>query len=81
MRQLVATGIFCHNLSVMWDGFAHLASRLLTLAWFAGAALMLLTIPACVYKIFSALWERDDSEEEQTLYDIPGKSRNVAGKF
>jgi len=65
----------------MWDAFTHLASRLLTLAWFAGAVLMLLTVPACVYKIFSALWERDDPEEEHTVYDVRGKSRNVAGKF
>jgi hypothetical protein len=65
----------------MWDAFTHLASRLLTLAWFGGAVLMLLTIPACVYKIFSALWEKDDPEEEQTLYDVPGKSRKAAGKF
>jgi hypothetical protein len=63
----------------MWDAFTHLFARLLTFAWFAGAALMLLTIPACIYKIFSALWEHDDSEEEQKLYDAPGKSR--AQKF
>jgi hypothetical protein len=65
----------------MWDAFTHLLSRLLTLAWFAGAILMLLTIPACAYKIFSALWEPDDTEEEQTIYDAPGKSRNIADGF
>ncbi|PYY13904.1 MAG: hypothetical protein DMG61_11775 [Acidobacteria bacterium] len=65
----------------MWDAFTHLFARLLTFAWFAGAVLMLLTIPACVYKIFSALWETDDSEEEQSIYDSPRKSRNAAERF
>jgi len=65
----------------MWDAFTHLLSRLLTFAWFAGAVLMLLTIPACAYKIFSALWETNDSEEEQGLYDAPGKSRKSVEKF
>ena len=58
----------------MWDSLTHLFSRLLTLAWFAGAVLMLLTIPACIYKIFSALWESNDSEEEQSIYDARTKS-------
>ena len=39
---------------------------------------MLLTIPACIYKIFSALWEKDDSEEE--LQDSPRASR-IPQKF
>jgi len=57
----------------MWDSFVHVASRVLTWAWFAGAVLMLLTIPACIYKIFSALWE-NDSEQEEAIYDKPRKS-------
>ncbi|HJW99942.1 MAG TPA: hypothetical protein VJ453_07265 [Terriglobales bacterium] len=57
----------------MGDAFTRLFSHLLTFTWFAGAGLMLLTIPACAYKIFSALWENDDAaEEEQGIYDTPG---------
>jgi hypothetical protein len=55
----------------MWDTFTHILSRLLTFAWFTGVALMVLTIPACMYKIFSALWESDDAEEDQAVYDKP----------
>jgi hypothetical protein len=55
----------------MWDIFTHILSRLLTIAWFTGVALMALTIPACMYKIFSALWESDDAEEDQAVYDKP----------
>jgi hypothetical protein len=62
----------------MWDAVTHFLSHLLTWAWFAGAVLMLLTIPACIYKIFSALWEKDDSEEE--LQDSPRASR-IPQKF
>lgn len=62
----------------MWDAVTHFLSHLLTVAWFAGAALMLLTIPACIYKIFSALWEKDDSEEE--LQTSPRASR-IPEKF
>jgi hypothetical protein len=65
----------------MWDALTHFSSRVLTLAWFAGAALMLITIPACIYKIFSALWETNDSEEEQRRYDAPSASRKIADKF
>jgi hypothetical protein len=32
---------------------------------------MVLTIPACMYKIFSALWEADDPDEDQGVYDKP----------
>lgn len=46
----------------------HLAARVLTWFWFAGAILMLLTIPACIFKIFSALWE-NGSEHEETVSD------------
>jgi hypothetical protein len=35
---------------------------------------MVLTIPACALKIFSALWEADSPEEEQAVYDKPAKS-------
>lgn len=52
----------------MWDLITHLFSRVLTLAWFAGAILMILTIPACMYKIFSALWENDE-EEDQAVHE------------
>lgn len=63
----------------MWDAVVHFLSHLLTLAWFAGAVLMLLTIPACVYKIFSALWEGDDSDEE--LKDSSRTPRSIPEKF
>ncbi|HWC16227.1 MAG TPA: hypothetical protein VG498_04405, partial [Terriglobales bacterium] len=53
---------------IMWDFITHLFARILTLAWFAGAILMILTIPACMYKIFSALWESDE-EEDQAVYE------------
>lgn len=52
----------------MWDAFTHIVSRILTFAWFIGAILMILTIPACILKIFSALWERDE-EEDQAVYE------------
>lgn len=54
----------------MWNSFVHLAARVLTWFWFAGAILMLLTIPACIFKIFSALWE-NGSEHEETVSDRP----------
>jgi len=63
----------------MWDAVTHFLSHLLTLAWFAGAVLMLLTIPACVYKIFSALWEGDDHDDE--LQDSPRTPRGLPEKF
>lgn len=56
----------------MWDLVTHIFARILTVAWFIGARLMILTIPACIYKIFSALWEHDD-EEAQAVYDRPSK--------
>jgi hypothetical protein len=65
----------------MWDAVTYILSRVLTLAWFAGAALMLLTIPACIYKIFSALWDKDDSEEEAGLQNSSGASRKLPEKF
>jgi hypothetical protein len=52
----------------MWDVFTHVVSRILTFAWFIGAILMILTIPACILKIFSALWEGDE-EEDQAVYE------------
>ena len=63
----------------MWDAVVHFLSHLLTLAWFAGAVLMLLTIPACVYKIFSALWEGEDNDDE--LQDSPRTPRSIPEKF
>jgi hypothetical protein len=65
----------------MWDAVTHLFARLVTLAWFAGAVLMLITIPACIYKIFSALWETDDFEEEPGLQNSTRTSRNIPEKF
>lgn len=59
---------FCHNSQRMWDLVTHVLSRVLTIAWFAGAVLMILTIPACAVKIFSALWE-DSDEEDQAVYE------------
>jgi uncharacterized membrane protein len=56
------------------NALAHGVANLLTGAWFVGAALMVLTIPACAYKIFAALWEADSPQEEQALYDKPGNS-------
>ena len=55
-------------ISRMWDSVTHVLSRVLTMAWFAGAVLMILTIPACAVKIFSALWE-DSDEEDQAVYE------------
>lgn len=52
----------------MWDSITHVLSRVLTIAWFVGAVLMILTIPACAVKIFSALWEGND-EEDQAVYE------------
>jgi hypothetical protein len=56
----------------MWDVVTHVFSRILTIAWFTGAILMILTIPACMYKIFSALWEGDE-EEDQGVYEKVAK--------
>ena len=63
----------------MWDAVVHFLSHLLTLAWFAGAVLMLLTIPACIYKIFSALWEKDEYEDEPQ--QSPRTPRSIPEKF
>jgi len=57
----------------MWDTLVHVFARVLTWAWFTGVVLMLLTIPACMYKIFSALWT-DNSEEDEVVYDKPRKT-------
>jgi len=58
----------------MWNILTHYFAKALTLAWFLGALLMIVTIPACVYKIFSALWEDDSEREEQAIYDKPRKA-------
>ena len=56
----------------MWDAISHVFARILTFAWFAGALLMILTIPACIYKIFSALWQSDD-EEDRVVSEQPAR--------
>jgi hypothetical protein len=58
----------------MWDTLIRSFAQVVTFVWFAGALMMLVTIPACAIKIFSALWE-DDSQEEDTgpISDKPGK--------
>jgi predicted outer membrane lipoprotein len=53
----------------MWDAFTHVLSKVLTFAWFTGAVLMIATIPACAYKIFSALWEDGDEEQEKGVQE------------
>jgi hypothetical protein len=53
----------------VWNAITHLFAHILTIGWFIGAILMLVTIPACMYKIFSALWENDDPEDERPSYD------------
>jgi hypothetical protein len=53
----------------MWDLVAQLLAKIATLVWFVGAILMIITIPACAYKIFSALWEPDDAEESQAVVE------------
>jgi hypothetical protein len=59
----------------MWDAFSHVFAKLLTWGWFLGVLLMVATIPACIYKIFSALWQDDsESEEDDIVYDKPRKA-------
>ena len=58
-----------HNSQPMWDFVAQLLAKLATAVWFIGATLMIITIPACAYKIFSALWEPDDTEESQAVIE------------
>ena len=58
----------------MWDSFSHYFAKALTWAWLAGALLMIVTIPACVVKIFSALWEDDSEQEEKAIYEKPRKA-------
>jgi hypothetical protein len=53
----------------MWDLVAQLLAKIATLVWFIGAILMIITIPACAYKIFSALWEPDDPEDTQAVIE------------
>lgn len=42
---------------MIWDHAVDFLSRLLAIVWFAGAILLLITIPACMHKIYSALGE------------------------
>ena len=58
----------------MWNFFAQLLAKLATAVWFIGAILMIITIPACAYKIFSALWEPDDPEDTQAVIERRGPS-------
>ena len=51
----------------MWDSFTHYFGKILVLFWFTGVGLMLITIPACMCKIFSALWEDENPNEEQAV--------------
>jgi NADH:ubiquinone oxidoreductase subunit 6 (subunit J) len=48
---------------MLWNYFACHFAKVLSVLWFAGAILMLTTIPACIYKILSALWEPDEQEQ------------------
>lgn len=60
---------------MFWNSFAYHLAKVLSVFWFAGAFLMLITIPACMYKLFSALWEADDAEQEQSVTEKYGTSR------
>lgn len=53
----------------MWDTAAQLFAKIATVIWFIGAMLMIITIPACAFKIFSALWDSDDPEEMQAVIE------------
>lgn len=54
---------------MIWDSFTWVFAKVLSLLWFTGAVLMAITIPACIYKIFSALWEDDNPETEQGIVE------------
>lgn len=54
---------------MIWDHAVYFLSRVLTIVWFAGAILLLITIPACMYKIFSALWLADDASEAHPVQE------------
>lgn len=58
-----------HNPQTMWDVAAQFFAKIATVVWFIGAILMIITIPACALKIFSALWESDDPEETQAVIE------------
>jgi hypothetical protein len=47
-------------------------SRALAIVWFTGAILLLITIPACMYKIFSALWAPDDICDQEPVQEPYG---------
>jgi len=57
---------------MIWDHAVIYLSRVLAIVWFAGAILLLITIPACMYKIFSALWAPDDSCDQQPVQESYG---------
>jgi hypothetical protein len=54
---------------MIWDHVVYYLSRVLAIVWFAGAILLLITIPACMYKIFSALWMPDDTSDQQPVQE------------
>ena len=57
---------------MLWNYFACHFAKVLSVLWYVGAILMLITIPACIYKIISALWEPDDAEQEQAVIERYG---------
>jgi hypothetical protein len=66
--------VLWHNSTVVWDTLTHFFAHLLTFGWFTGAILLVVTIPACMYKIFSALWEEDGPDDDTPSYDRPAKA-------
>ena len=54
---------------MIWNHVVYYLSRVLAIVWFAGAILLLITIPACMYKIFSALWVADETCDEQLVQE------------
>lgn len=57
---------------MIWNHVVYYLSRVLAIVWFAGAILLLITIPACMYKIFSALWVADEDCDEQIVQEPYG---------
>lgn len=57
---------------MIWDHAVYFVSRTLAIVWFAGAILLLITIPACMCKIFSALWLADDASEAHPVQEPYG---------
>ena len=57
---------------MFWDHAFTCYLRVLAIVWFAGAILLLITIPACMCKIFSALWLADDASEAHPVQEPYG---------